>query len=211
MPLFVTRNIHAGCKLALWKLKYGEEFQEEEDLLSDAERAYLQNMVHPLRRMQWLASRRLVRQLTGGQAAILYDRFSKPYLRDGGYRISISHSYDYVAVILDRHHETGIDIERIKDKVLRIQNKFMSADELQAVGGKDRAEKLYVYWCAKECLYKLYGKKELLFAKNIFIHPFTYDAEGELSGEIRTESYVSEHRLRYEKMDGYMLAYVLNS
>jgi 4'-phosphopantetheinyl transferase len=40
--------------------------------------------------------------------------------------ISISHSHDKLAIIVNEKEATGIDIELIRDKVLKIKHKFLS-------------------------------------------------------------------------------------
>jgi 4'-phosphopantetheinyl transferase len=41
-----------------------------------------------------------------------------------------------------------------------------------------------IYWCAKEAMVKIHGKKDLTFAENLLIEPFTKEKQGELTGRI---------------------------
>ena len=73
---------------------------------------------------------------------------------------------------------------------------------------------LTLYWCAKESLYKLYGKKNLRFKENLFVEPFEYLGKGKIKAEIILDSMKSKYILRYEKISSgdknYMFTYVVN-
>jgi len=96
-----------------------------------------------------------------------YTSANKPFLKGRTEHISISHSHDKLAIIIDQNQNTGIDIELIRDKVLKIQHKFLNPAELTFA--RDHIERLITIWGAKEALYKVYGLKEVDFIKNLFI------------------------------------------
>jgi 4'-phosphopantetheinyl transferase len=212
MPLIIRKEISPAQTLGIWQIS-----EEPSSLLSmlgcrPAGFDRYQQLQHESRRQQWLASRVLLRLLTNDSLAeIIYDAHSKPYIKDSSLKISISHSYGLVAVIIDREKETGIDIEIIKPKIERIASKFMSNDELQYIDQAHRIEALYVHWCAKEALYKLYGKKELIFRENLLVEPFEYKQEGHIAASIRAADHSESYMLRYEKTGGHMLVYVVNN
>ena len=65
-----------------------------------------------------------------------YTPQNKPFIRDSSAHISISHSHDKLAIILNRHKNTGIDIELLRDKILTVRHKFLTAGE-QDFAGED--------------------------------------------------------------------------
>ncbi len=85
----------------------------------------------------------------------------------------------------------------------------MSDHELENIKPENHIEQLFVYWCAKEALYKYYGKKELIFKEQLLIDPFPYFGKGEIRGHIITESFVKTLQLNYEKFNDHMLVYVI--
>ena len=165
------------------------------------------------KKLQFLASRILLKHMTDKSFSnIGYNEYGKPFIINSKKKVSISHSYNYVAMIINEKDETGIDIELIKPKIKRIAEKFLCTDELENVGAENEIEKLYIYWGAKESLYKLYGNKNLLFKENLFVEPFNYDAEsGNIKATISIENYRRIFSLHYQKVDKYMLVYVLNN
>jgi 4'-phosphopantetheinyl transferase len=134
-----------------------------------------------------------------------YTPANKPFLKDQTKHISISHSHDKLAIIIDENHSTGIDIELMRDKVLKIQHKFLNPTELTFA--RDHIERLITIWAAKEALYKVYGLKEVDFIKNLFVEDFDGD---DIFGKIDIGSFKKRYKLRSENLDGYKLVYVLN-
>lgn len=150
----------------------------------------------------------LLEKLFGKRVTIDYNPEGKPILNEESCHISISHSHDKLVIVCNTLCDTGVDVELIRDKVLKIKDKFLSEAELEEA--KDNVEKLIIYWAAKETLYKVYGLKEVEFAKHLFVHPFTLNPAGTLTGEINLESFRKKFNLHYEKLEDYMLVYVLN-
>lgn len=134
-----------------------------------------------------------------------YTPANKPFLKGRTEHISISHSHDKLAIIIDDNHSTGIDIELMRDKVLKIQHKFLNHHELEFA--KDHVNRLITIWAAKEALYKVYGLKEVDFIKNLFVEDFDSDI---IFGKIDIGSFKKRYKLMSENLDGYKLVYVLD-
>lgn len=149
----------------------------------------------------------LIRSLLNDNAEVCYDDKGKPHLVNDPRQISISHSHDKLAVIVNEHESTGIDIELIRDKVLKIKHKFLTATEL--LEANEDVEKLLIYWAAKETLYKIYGLKEVDFIKNLFVNPFTKHKLGSIIGEINIPEFKESFELNYQILENYVLVYAL--
>jgi len=150
----------------------------------------------------------LAKHLLGNKCTIAYDDKGKPYLADDSRHISISHSHDQLAIIVNENESTGIDIELIRDKVRKIKHKFLTNEEL--LDANDDPEKLLIYWAAKETLYKIYGLKEVDFIKHLFVKPFTKHNLGTIIGEINLPKYTESFHLQYQILDDYVLVFALN-
>lgn len=150
----------------------------------------------------------LLGKLFNKAVELSYTTEGKPELKEEVCHISISHSHDKLVIICNKECATGVDIELIRDKVLKIKDKFLSVAELAEA--KDNVEKLIIYWAAKETLYKIYGLKEIEFAKHLFIHSFILNKEGKILGEINLDSFRKKFNLHYEKLDDYMLVYLID-
>lgn len=150
----------------------------------------------------------LLEKLFSTKVDLQYTAEGKPFLKDKNCHISITHSHDKLAIIVNERYETGIDIELIRDKVLKIKHKFLSEQEL--TDADNDVQKLITYWGCKEALYKLYGKKEVDFIKNLFVYKFENKDYGETTGEIKIGNFIKKINLHYEKTEEYMLVYTLN-
>lgn len=206
MPLLLNKPINPNSKLALWHIT---ESIDELLLQLNCRVDPLVLGVNEQLKKQRLCARILVNLLFAKPCQeIKYDFYNKPFVVNSTAKISISHAHDRVAVIINKYNETGIDIELIKSKIERIAERFMSKDELSYLDNNRRIEQLTTFWCAKEALYKYYGKKELLFRENIFVEPFSQNASGKLVGHIKTSHINIDLSLCYEKTGDYMLVYV---
>ena len=150
----------------------------------------------------------LMNYLLDQDTDIKYDEKGKPFLTNNSKHISISHSHDKLAIIVNEQEATGIDIELIRDKVLKIKHKFLSDSELQ--DANDNVEKLLIYWAAKETLYKVYGLKEVDFIEHLFVKPFTKHNLGTIIGVINLPNFTESFHLNYQILDDYVLVYALN-
>ena len=149
----------------------------------------------------------LLEKLLTKEVQLEYSSNGKPNLVDQAKHISISHSHDKLAVIINIKEETGVDIEIIRDKILNIKHKFLSDDEL--LDAKDDVEKLIIYWSAKETLYKIYGLPAVDFINHLHIQPFEKELKGTIMGSIKLPTLNADFKLHYEKIEEYVLVYAL--
>jgi 4'-phosphopantetheinyl transferase len=157
------------------------------------------------------AALHLVRNvLQNAEADILYEESGKPYVKDGPH-ISISHSYNYIVVLFSEHGEVGIDIEKVRDKIIQIRRKFLSPAELKQVENASLEEHT-IYWCAKEALYKASGISGLIFAQQLHIEPFVYTEKGgEIKALLTNDNSEKKYTLQYQVLNEYILVYTDNS
>lgn len=153
----------------------------------------------------------VVRWLTGnGRAEIRYEKSGKPYLEKGP-QISVSHAFDKLAVALSSNGlSPGVDIEKVREKVLLIKEKFLSEAELEQLRGASAAA-YTICWAAKESLYKACGLRGLLFARELLIEPFEERAEGTLRARVTRSGAEKTYTLQYKKLEDYVLVYTLKS
>lgn len=181
MPL---ERLHKDAEYA-WGLWHVEEEQSffENELPGEAVPDVVTN---PIKKLEYLASRLLVKHMVHSFAELYHglskDEYGKPFLNGSSVHVSLSHSYPYVAAIIDRNRNVGIDIEQIKPKLLKVAPRFLSEQEVHDAASN--LEKLCVYWCAKEALIKIYGKNDLFLRENLRIEPFSMGKRGEITGRI---------------------------
>ncbi len=182
-----------------------------EDMLFEKELSIL-NQLSPRKKSEWLASRELLFRIAGlpSRVECLYDDFGKPYLKGIDKSISVSHSELWCsAMVSDK--SCGVDIQIYTDTVRRISNRFLSENEMAAIERMNhKIHYLHVYWGAKECMYKAYGKRKLEFRSHI--HILSIDAEQCTAvGEIRYEDIHLQYDIHYRILPEAAWVYCIQS
>ena len=214
MPIVFNLKINAHTELAVWKIEEPRALLIAGLQLKAHELAIIDSFKSEKRALQWLSTRLLLRTMLNTNEYIdcQMDTHGKPYLVNYDYHISLSHSYDYAAVMISRDAtiKVGVDMEMIKHKIKLIKHKFLTDLELAQKQIGDNIDGLYVCWCAKEAIYKWHGKKELEFKRDIHIRPFKLRQQGELEVLVNLPNDPRTLTVNYFKTDdGYMLGYVM--
>lgn len=210
--MLLQRDIGDNSKLGIWRIEESDNWFRSQLKLDEREKQLIDSIKYPQRRLHWLSSRLLLRILLGNPSDFIHlesDERGRPVIHNFPVKISISHSAELSALLLSSEFEAGIDIEKIDPKIERIQNKFLRDDELRFISNNNRLEQLYIYWCAKETMYKLHGRKQLDFREHLFIEPFSPADSGIIRGAIRKNQPEKTLEISYERIDGYMMAYGL--
>ena len=168
---------------ALWRITESEE--ELTGLLNIREEPP-STITNIRKRLEWIAGRLLTQTLLENfdldYHGIIKDEFGKPYAQDHAIHLSLSHSHPFVGVVVDKKNLVGIDLEQPQEKLLRIASRVLSPTELEDAGSD--VLKHCIYWCGKEALIKIYGRKDLTLRENLLIDPFSCEAEGNIIGRI---------------------------
>jgi 4'-phosphopantetheinyl transferase len=207
MPL-EDLHITDDCSWALWKIT------ENETVLAPRVTEYEslpETITNPYKRLEFLAGRVLIAALLETWkmefTGLVKDESGKPFFKDLDAHLSLSHSYPYVAAIIHRNKAVGIDLEQPKEKLLRIAHRVLNQAELE--DASHDLTKHCIYWCAKETLIKIYGKKHLTLAKNLAVEPFVLQKQGFVNGRIIADDMDEKYRLHYTVYDNFVV--VLNT
>jgi phosphopantetheinyl transferase len=192
----------------LWHIR-----ETEDELIGQIEEfeSIPSNITHEQKRLEFCVGRvlakTLLEKLSVKFEGIIKNEFGKPFFKNNNYQLSLSHSYPYVGALVDKSKSVGIDVEQIKSKLLKIAPRVLHPTELEDAG--DNEIKHCIYWCAKEALIKIYGKKDLVFAENLLIKPFSLQNQGNLTGRIIVNNTETTIPLYYEVHNGFTV--VLNN
>jgi phosphopantetheinyl transferase (holo-ACP synthase) len=96
-------------------------------------------------------------------------------------------------------------MEHIQEKMMRVSGRFLSEKELQSTG--DDLEKICIYWCAKEAMYKLYNLRDTEFKGNLKVSPFEKEKRGQLEGVIHVGSFLSKTEVKYHLFGEVVVAF----
>lgn len=168
MPLFLKANITEEVCFAIWKIEESEAELTQLYQPNLAESEVLASFKVEAKRKEWLSARLALKTLFPNQLyEVTKDQFGKPHISLAGIEISISHAKNFGAAAYSLDGPIGIDIEHDRDQITRIAHKFLHPTEKP--WAENRVDKLIQIWCAKEALYKLHGRTQLIFADQLVV------------------------------------------
>ncbi len=191
---------------ALWKVEEPQEVLYK--LLNDETAGpELDQITHLQKKLEWMASRlvikKLVENLNHEFQGIYKDAFGKPHLYQLPYHISIAHCYPYAVGALHKSLPVGIDIEQPRDKLIRISNRFLNSHEIQLTGND--LDLLCKFWSGKEVLYKIYGRKKLVFKEHIHIDIDPSNRQ-QLLGRVLFGQFDKRYTIKTDYIDGHYIS-----
>ena len=202
MALYKTLTVNKATKVLIWKIEESISKLQEGIVLSGNSTTRLNSMKSQLHQRGFLSIRHLLKEVGYSDADLIYDEFGKPHLKNGKF-ISITHSFTFTAIIVSDKFHVGIDIEKQREKILKIAHKFTPFEEYKTIANVDALiSKLTIVWGAKESLYKIYGKKKLLFLHHIYIEDFKF-ADEKTTGEIRYNGENTAYNISFLEFEGF--------
>lgn len=156
MPVVINMRLPGSSKLGVWKLT--EELAELEDIfpLLPMENSYYASIRNERRKREWLIARILLTELLERRVLISYTEHGKPFIDKNEINISITHSKNFVSILISNKLVPGIDIEHITDRVDKVKHKFLDENELNWCLP---LEAKTLCWSAKEAIFKTYEKE----------------------------------------------------
>lgn len=205
MPLYKTITVDPHTKVFIWKVE--ESF---EDLSKGIElTAHCQNRVSGMKseihRRGFMSIRHLLAEAGYVDHDLFYDNLGKPHLKNGK-NISITHSFNFTAIILS-DKKVGVDIEKRRDKILKIANKFTPLSEYHTVANEEALiRKLTIVWGAKESIYKMYAEPGLGFLQHINVTDFDFD-DAETTAKVNFKGRESFYEMKFLEFEGFTCVY----
>lgn len=201
MALMSVETLAPDVLLGLWKI---DELRVEDFLTAKPQ-------LHPVYEQQISLHKSIARQIeklaiyslldemtySTSFSLIQYNEDGKPFYE--GYKISISHTKGYAALILSKERAVSIDIEYFSRRVERIFSRFIRPDEQSHTLN----EKL-INWSAKETVYKYYSAQHLGFFA-IRLLPYEVKKSGMvIVDNLKTEEHLTVY---YRMTPDYVLTY----
>jgi len=206
MPLYKSISYNPVTKVLIWKIT--ETFDElyEETKLNDSSIFRLKSMKSEQQQRAFLSVRKLLQVAGYSDFELFYDMTGKPHLKDGTH-ISITHSFGFSAIIVS-DITIGIDIEMQRDKIIRIDYKFVD-DEfafLNKENTDDYVKKLTVIWGAKEAIFKIRNEVGISFKDHIKVSPFELN-DGQCHAALHFGSKITDFIIHFIEVENFTLVY----
>lgn len=167
MP-FEVQEIQKGST-TIYLMHY-DDFEAEMhlDRLTNAERERYFSFKSDSRKNEFVATR-ILRHKIFGFEHIHYDPHGAPYIEDEGY-LSISHSKKLIGIATNKEYQIALDLESPRQNIKTVAYRYISDIEKKYFDCSDDMT-LTRIWSAKEALYKLAGRRSILFKEHLILKP----------------------------------------
>ncbi len=208
MPLYKSIKIEEAYQVYLWKITESETWLSKDIVLTPHCQSRYDGMKSELHRRGFLSIRHLLAQAGYCDADLYYDDNGKPHLKDGTH-VSITHSFEFTGIILSKNIQVGIDIEKQREKIMRIAHRFTPVKEYRTMANEEAIiRKLTMVWGAKESIYKIMGMHGLSFLNHIRVSDFEMKA-GETTASVLFKGIKASFQIRFMEFEGFTLAFAL--
>ena len=201
MPLHKIIHINENSTAYFWHITEDVTSLFRAVSLRDTSLFRLEGMKSEEHQRGFLAVRMLLQHLGYTDYDLTYDEAGKPHLNDGKH-ISISHSHEFSCICIS-NKLMGIDLEKLKDKTLRIAPRFMEVKHLENLSVLEQMEKATVVWGIKESIFKIKNEKGISFPEHIFEDEFCF-SDGKCSAELRFNNQIEKFTIQFYKVEDYI-------
>jgi phosphopantetheinyl transferase len=189
----------------------GRPDEEPLDFLSFREKLSYTNISHPEKRREWatarLAINEALKELQLPYPGFFKDEHGKSQSMNGQGFVSLTHTPGYAAAIFHREQPVGIDMDLIREKILKIGLRFLDNSELDFL--ENDPIHYTMAWSAKESIFKCQGKRGVSFRENILLEPFGVQ-DSIIKGKIRGTDFADHHyQIQVRKLENVILTYTI--
>jgi len=181
------------------------------DFLSFREKLSFANISHAEKKKQWATARLAIydalKALEVPYPGFFKDEHGKSQSMNGQGYVSLTHTPGFAGAIFHREQPVGIDMDLIREKILKIGFRFLDPEEL------DFLEKDPIHytmaWSAKESIFKCQGKRGVSFRENIILEPFEIGTSI-IKGKIRGTDFADHHYVvEVRRLENVILTYTI--
>ena len=100
----------------------------------------------------------------------------------------------------------GIDIEKLKEKTLKIAPRFLEMKHLKHLSTTDKIAKATVIWGIKESIFKIKNEVGISFPEHIFEDEFDL-IDGKCSAILQFNNRIEKFQVQFYFLDGYAFVF----
>ena len=219
MPFYKELKINTNTTAYFWKISEDIDWLFENVELNEKSITRLETMSSIEHKKGFLAVRMLLQHIGFTDFDLFYDEFGKPNLKVESQKskvkshepiiqnISISHSHEFSCICISNQC-IGIDLEKRKEKALKIAPRFMDVSHLEYLSEADKIAKATVIWGVKESVFKLKNEKGISFPNHISESPFQLeDKKGK--AHLNFNGVTEDFEFQFDFVDEYVFVCVL--
>ena len=201
MAFYKSIEIKPKTDIYLWKITEDFKTLFRQVQLKDVSLARLEKMKSESHQKGFLAVRMLLQHIGHSDLDLYYDAFGKPHLNGEKY-ISISHSSEFSAIVIS-DNKIGIDLEKLKDKTLKIAPRYMNISHLDELSEEDKIVKATIVWGIKETIFKIKNESGISFPKHIFESPFNL-GDKKATAQLKFNNKIEDYTIVFDSIEDYI-------
>ena len=204
MPLHKSVTINNDTQLLVWKITESHDELFKQVRLKDICLARVEGMKSEQHQRGFLSVRMLLMEAGYTDFDLYYAEDGKPHLKDGK-NISITHSYEFSAVIISNRN-VGIDMEMRRAAGLKTIGVDSEFSYLKPEQQSDYIRMLTVIWGVKEALFKMISLPGISFKQHIDVDAFGIEDDGG-TAIVTFENMNSSYTFLFEEIEDFTLVY----
>ena len=201
MPLHKIIHINENTTAYFWHITEDVTSLFRAVSLRDTSLFRLEGMKSEEHQKGFLTVRMLLQHLGYTDYDLTYDEAGKPHLSDGKH-ISISHSHEFSCICIS-NKLMGIDLEKLKEKTLKIAPRFMEVKHLENLSTLEQIEKATVIWGVKESIFKIKNEKGISFPEHIFEDEFDLK-DGKCTAKLHFNNQIENFYIQFYNVEAYI-------
>ena len=201
MAFYKSIAIKPNTDIYLWKITEDFNTLFRQVQLKDVSLARLEKMKSESHQKGFLAVRMLLQHVGHSDLDLYYDAFGKPHL-NGEKHISISHSHEFSAMAIS-DKKIGIDLEKLKDKTLKIAPRYMDISQLEELSEEEKIVKATIVWGIKETIFKIKNESGISFPEHIFESPFNLE-DKKAKAQLKFNNKIEDYTIVFDSIEDYI-------
>ena len=201
MAFYKSIAIKPNTDIYLWKITEDFNTLFRQVQLKDVSLARLEKMKSESHQKGFLAVRMLLQHVGHSDLDLYYDAFGKPHL-NGEKHISISHSREFSAIVIS-DKKIGIDLEKLKDKTLKIAPRYMDISQLEELSEEEKIVKATIVWGIKETIFKIKNESGISFPEHIFESPFNLE-DKKAKAQLKFNNKIEDYTIVFDSIEDYI-------
>jgi len=201
MTFYKSIAIKPNTDIYLWKITEDFNTLFRQVQLKDVSLARLEKMKSESHQKGFLAVRMLLQHVGHSDLDLYYDAFGKPHLKSEKH-ISISHSHEFSAIVIS-DKKIGIDLEKLKDKTLKIAPRYMDISHLEELSEEEKIVKATIVWGIKETIFKIKNESGISFPEHIFESPFNLE-DKKAKAQLKFNNKIEDYTIVFDSIEDYI-------
>jgi phosphopantetheinyl transferase len=201
MAFYQSIDLTPDTSAHFWKIDEDFNTLFRSVALKDVSLARLEQMKSESHQKGFLAVRMLLQHLGYTDFDLSYDDSGKPHLNDGK-TISISHSNNFSCIAVS-NQKIGIDLEILKEKTLKIAQRFMNISHLQNLPKTEQLKKATIIWGIKESVFKIKNVVGISFLEHIFEDSFSLE-DRKASVQLHFNNQIEHFTIAFHSVEEYI-------